>query len=298
MTIIQLEYFMAVVNTGSFSAAAAQCFVTQPSLSMQIKNLEQELGAILLDRSKKPVVTTEVGLIVVDSARKALKSFNMVRENVKEAKGDISGVLRLGVIPTIAPYLLPLFVTDFQRRHPKAELEIYEMITSDIVSALNSDAIDAALVSSGSCPSYMNETELFSDRFYAYVSSENDLAERSNIRVEDINPKELVLPSEKHCFRGQVLELLQIKRMGRSQYNFEGGSIDTIMRFVDRTSLMTIIPEMALKFLPSDRRKSQVKTLVKGAASRKIALVVRRSYIKSSIVAVLKEAVLRVVPKI
>lgn len=295
MTIIQLEYFMAVVNCGSFSAAAQLCFVTQPSLSMQIKNLEEELGVILLDRTKKPVIPTEAGAVVIDNARKAIKAFNYVRESVSEIKGDISGTLRLGVIPTIAPYLLPAVLSEFALKFPKAEIELHEMVTADIVTALNRDAIDAALVSSGTCTGSMIETELFNDKFYVYVSPHNDLMERSNIRLEDINPKEVVLPSEDHCIRSQIMELLQVRRI-RSQYNFESGSIDTIMRIVDRTSLITIIPEMALRFVPSDRR-AQVKPLAKGAMSRKIAIVVRRSYIKNSIISALKETIMHVVAK-
>lgn len=295
MTIIQLEYFMAVVNCGSFSAAAQLCFVTQPSLSMQIKNLEEELGVILLDRTKKPVIPTEAGAVVIDNARKAIKAFNYVRESVSEIKGDISGTLRLGVIPTIAPYLLPAVLSEFALKFPKAEIELHEMVTADIVTALNRDAIDAALVSSGTCTGSMIETELFNDKFYVYVSPHNDLMARSNIRLEDINPKEVVLPSEDHCIRSQIMELLQVRRI-RSQYNFESGSIDTIMRIVDRTSLITIIPEMALRFVPSDRR-AQVKPLAKGAMSRKIAIVVRRSYIKNSIISALKETILHVVAK-
>ena len=115
MTIIQLEYLLAVANCGSFSLAAEHCFVTQPSLSMQIKNLEEELGVVLLDRSKKPVIPTEAGEVVLDRARETLRAYNNIRESVAELKGETSGKLRLGVIPTIAPYLLHKFIPDFVR---------------------------------------------------------------------------------------------------------------------------------------------------------------------------------------
>ena len=144
MTIIQLEYLLAVANCGSFSLAAEHCFVTQPSLSMQVKALEEELGVVLLDRSKKPVIPTEAGEVVLDRARETLRAYNNIRESVAELKGETSGKLRLGVIPTIAPYLLHKFIPDFVRDYPKVELEISEMVTSDIVEALKRDRIDAA----------------------------------------------------------------------------------------------------------------------------------------------------------
>ena len=151
MTIIQLEYLLAVANCGSFSLAAEHCFVTQPSLSMQVKALEEELGVVLLDRSKKPVIPTEAGEVVLEQARETIKAYNYIKEAVSELKGETAGKLRLGVIPTIAPYLLHKFIPAFVRDYPKVELEISEMITSDIVEALKRDRIDAALVASGTC---------------------------------------------------------------------------------------------------------------------------------------------------
>lgn len=151
MTIIQLEYLLAVANCGSFSLAAEHCFVTQPSLSMQIKSLEEELGVVLLDRSKKPVIPTEAGEVVLAEIRETLRAYDHIREAVAELKGETSGRLRLGVIPTIAPYLLHKFIPDFVRDYPKVELEIAEMVTADIVDALRRDRIDAALVAGGTC---------------------------------------------------------------------------------------------------------------------------------------------------
>ena len=139
MTIIQLEYLLAVANYGSFSLAAEKCFVTQPSLSMQVKNLEEELGVIVLDRSKKPVLPTDAGLAVIRQAKEAVQAFAMVREVVSDLQNEISGTLRLGVIPTIAPYLLHRFIPDFVRKCPKVELQIREMMTGDIIRALDRD---------------------------------------------------------------------------------------------------------------------------------------------------------------
>lgn len=294
MTIVQLEYLLAVVNFGSFSLAAERCFVTQPSLSMQIKNLEEELGIILLDRSKKPVVLTQAGHVVVERARDVMKMYNSVYEDVAVLKGNVSGVLRIGVIPTVAPYLLPTMVQDFAERAPDVELEIREMITPDIIRAMERDNIDAAILAGGTCPDGIQEEDIFDDHFYAYVSPNHMLYERTNIKIEDLNLKEMLLLQEGHCFRDQILDFCPSKT-GRKQasYYFESGSLETLMRIVDSTNYMTIIPEMALPYVPAEHR-SQVKPLARGAVSRKIAVAVRRTYVKDTLIKALKESIVAV----
>lgn len=291
MTIIQLQYLIEVANCGSFSGASERCFVTQPSLSMQIKALEDELGVVLLDRSKKPVIPTDAGNVVIAQAQETLRAYNYIRESVAELKGETSGKLRLGVIPTIAPYLLHKFIPDFVKVFPRVELEIREMITADIIEALKHDNIDAAIVASGTCGDGIVEHDLFSDRFYAYVSPENPLFERTNIRIEDIDLKDLILLSRGNCMRDQIIELCQARRSVPSHYYFESGSLDTLMRIVDCTACLTIIPEMALEYIPAERR-AQVKTLAKGATSRRIAIVVRRTYVKNSIISALESTIM------
>lgn len=291
MTIIQLQYLIEVANCGSFSGASERCFVTQPSLSMQIKALEDELGVVLLDRSKKPVIPTDAGNVVIAQAQETLRAYNYIRESVAELKGETSGKLRLGVIPTIAPYLLHKFIPDFVKEFPRVELEIREMITADIIEALKHDNIDAAIVASGTCGDGIVEHDLFSDHFYAYVSPENPLFERTNIRIEDIDLKDLILLSRGNCMRDQIIELCQARRSVPSHYYFESGSLDTLMRIVDCTACLTIIPEMALEYIPAERR-AQVKTLAKGATSRRIAIVVRRTYVKNSIISALESTIM------
>ena len=294
MTIIQLQYLIEVANCGSFSAASEHCFVTQPSLSMQIKALEEELGVVLLDRSKKPVIPTEAGAVVIAQAQETLKAYNMIRESVAELKGETAGKLRLGVIPTIAPYLLHKFIPDFVKTYPRIELEIREMVTADIADSLHRDKIDAALVARGTCGEGIIERDLFSDRFYAYVSPSNPLYERSNIRIEDIDLKDLILLSRGNCMRDQIFELCQAANNIPSHFYFESGSLDTLMRMVDCTSCMTIIPEMALEFIPQSRR-NRVKSIAKGATSRRVALAVSRTYVKQSIVEALRSTILKCV---
>ena len=294
MTIIQLEYLLAVANYGSFSLAAEKCFVTQPSLSMQVKNLEEELGVIVLDRSKKPVLPTDAGLAVIRQAKEAVQAFAMVREVVSDLQNEISGTLRLGVIPTIAPYLLHRFIPDFVRKCPKVELQIRKMMTGDIIRALDRDMLDAAIMAGGTSPEGIREEELFNDRFFAYVSTDHPLCQRSNIRIEDIDVRHLLLLSEGNCLRDQVIELCQAQKNIARQYSFESGSLETLMRIVDNTpNLITIIPEMVADYI-DEKHRPQVKTLAKGAASRKITIAVRRTYVKRSLIDALKESVMNV----
>ena len=294
MTIIQLEYLLAVANYGSFSLEAEKCFVTQPSLSMQVKNLEEELGVIVLDRSKKPVLPTDAGLAVIRQAKEAVQAFAMVREVVSDLQNEISGTLRLGVIPTIAPYLLHRFIPDFVRKCPKVELQIREMMTGDIIRALDRDMLDAAIMAGGTSPEGIREEELFNDRFFAYVSTDHPLCQRSNIRIEDIDVRHLLLLSEGNCLRDQVIELCQAQKNIARQYSFESGSLETLMRIVDNTpNLITIIPEMVADYI-DEKHRPQVKTLAKGAASRKITIAVRRTYVKRSLIDALKESVMNV----
>lgn len=293
MTIVQLEYLLAVVNFGSFSLAAERCFITQPSLSMQIKNLEEELGVMLLDRSKKPVMLTQAGMVVAERARETVRMFNSVYEDVSVLKGTIAGVLRLGVIPTIAPYLLPRMVQDFAHRCPDVHLEIKEMITPQIVRSMEHDEIDAAILAGGTCPEGITEECLFDDKFYAYVSPQHKMYDRTNVRLEDLELKDMLLLSEGHCFRDQILDLCPSRGNSHASYYFESGSLETLMRIVDSSEFMTIIPEMAVPYVPAEHR-SQIKPLAKGAVSRKIAVAVRRTYVKDTIIKAMKESMLAV----
>ena len=158
------------------------------------------------------------------------------------------------------------------------------------------DEIDAAILAGGTCPEGISEDCVFDDRFFAYVSPEHRLYERANVRIEDLDLKEMLLLSEGHCFRDQILDLCP-SRGGHGSYYFESGSLETLMRIVDNTDFMTIIPAMAVPYVPQEHR-SQVKPLAKGAVSRKIAIAVRRTYVKDSIVRKLHESVAAVAPKL
>jgi len=289
MTIAQLEYLLAVVNHGSFSAAAGRCFVTQPSLSIQINNLEEELGVVLLDRNSKPIVPTQAGEVLVEQAKEAVAAFYGTKEKVSDLKGKLSGKLRLGVIPTISPYLLPKLVPEFIKRCPNAELDIRDMFTADIIDALSRDLIDVAILSGG-YQIKIREMTLFEDRLYFYVSPDNELFEYDSISVEDVNISQLLVLSEGNCMRNQVLKLLcKPKKHLKSRYNFVNCSLDTLMNMVDAMSAITIIPAMAIDYIPQERR-NQIKPFAKVYAHRKITMAVGRTYVRTALVNALKES--------
>lgn len=297
MTIVQLEYLLAVANCGGFSQAAQRCCVTQPSLSMQVKNLEEELGVVLLDRSRKPVIPTDAGRVVIERAREAVQAFRAVRESVADLRGEVSGLLRVGVLPTVAPYLVHRLLPVFARDYPRAELRVREMTTADIVRALDRDMLDAAIMTGGTVPTGIREEELFNDPFYVYLSVGHPLSERNNVRIEDIDSCGLLLLSEGHCLRDQVVELCQLRCDAHRSGPFESGSLETLMRIVDSVpDTMTVIPGMVLDFIDESRRP-QVKPLVKGATSRKITMAVRRTCAKKALVSALRDSVLAAVAR-
>ncbi|MDR2937263.1 MAG: LysR family transcriptional regulator [Rikenellaceae bacterium] len=293
MTIVQLEYLLAVANHGSFSTAAEYCFVTQPSLSTQISNLENELGVILLDRGTKPIVPTEVGQAVLEQAKLTIAAFYNTKERVSSMRGELSGKLRLGVIPTISPYLMPGFVTRFIKKHPDVKFDIYDMHTSDIVDALSRDVIDVAILSGGQSEVKIKETELFDDKLYVYVSPENELYGRREILGEEIDVKKLLLLSEGNCLRNQVLKLCRAKKDIDSPFNFINGSLENLMYTVDRTSGITIIPAMAVGHIPEDRRR-QIIPFGRAGAKRKITMAVAPTYVRESLVSAVRESVMAV----
>jgi LysR family hydrogen peroxide-inducible transcriptional activator len=294
MTIVQLEYLLAVANHGSFSTAAEYCFVTQPSLSTQIANLESELGVTLLDRGSRPIVPTEAGQAVLEQARVTIAAFYNTKERVSAMKGELSGRLRLGVIPTISPYLMPGFVTRFIKKYPDVRLDIYDMHTSDIVDALSRDVIDIAILSGGQSEVKIRETELFDDKLYVYVSPENELYGRREILVEDIDVKKLLLLSEGNCLRNQVLKLCRARKEIDAPFTFINGSLENLMRTVDRTSGLTIIPAMAVGHIPEERRR-QIIPFGRVGARRAITMAVAPTYIRESLVAAVRESVMAVV---
>jgi LysR family hydrogen peroxide-inducible transcriptional activator len=248
---------------------------------------------MLLDRNSKPIIPTEAGQIVLEQAKEAIASFYTVKEKMHTLKGELTGKLRLGVIPTISPFLMPKFVPEFVKRCPKVQLDIRDMFTADIIDALSRDMIDIAILSGG-YQIKIQETKLFNDKLYAYVSPRNSLYGRSSINVDEIDMKQLLILSEGNCLRNQTLKLCKAsKEKIKLQYDFANSSLETLMHVVDVTSGITIIPGMAIGFIP-EKNHSQIKPFAKINAHRKISVAVGHTYVKESIVNAVKDSMMTI----
>ena len=297
MTVTQMEYLIAVDTYRNFAEAAKHCYVTQPTLSMQIKKVEEELNILVFDRSKKPVLTTDVGRQIIAQARIAVNETNRIYELINNQKDDISGELRIGIIPTLSPYLLPLFISDFMHKYPKVDLIIDEMVSEQIIQKLNNDTIDAAILVTPINEASIVEIPLFYERFFLYISEKHPLMKRNKIEYSDIDTSDIWLLKEGNCFRNQVINMCGDHfTHKRHQLKFEGGSLETIKRIVDSQYGFTIIPELATIEL-TDLQKQKIKPFPSPEPVREVSLVVRRSFMKRKLLNLLQEEILAHIPK-
>jgi len=281
MTIVQLEYLLTVVNHGSFSLAAEHCFVSQSALSRQISLLEEELDVVLLDRGVRPIVPTEAGRAFVKAARETVSHFYEAKNKISDIKGRLTGKIRIGVIPTVSPYLIPGFVALFAARCPDVRFDIMDMHTGDMVDALNHDVIDIGIMAGGESEVRVKETELFDDRLLMYVSRENRLYGRRRIEVDDIDVRTLLILSQGNCLRNQTLKLCQRRREVHLQYDFLRCSLETLMHTADRIGGTTIIPAMAAGFIAEGRR-DRIVPFASPRALRKIVMLVAPTFMRDS----------------
>jgi LysR family transcriptional regulator, hydrogen peroxide-inducible genes activator len=298
MTLVQLEYIIAVDTWRHFATAAEHCFVTQPTLSMQIQKLEEELDVKIFDRSKQPVVPTETGTEIIQQARTILAERNLLLENLQNKKGVLTGELRIGIIPTLAPYLLPLFIQTFAKKFPSVKLVVHEMMTELIVARLREGKIDAGILVTPLQEAGIKEFVLFYEELMAYVSKKNAVYEKTYVLPQDIDPNKLWLLEEGHCFRSQIVNLCELKKMSKegSSFDYEAGSIETLRRMVEMNDGITIIPELATLDMPI-RQAQLIRPFRKPSPMREVSLVVHRNFVKKALIDALKEEILRTVPE-
>ena len=298
MTITQLEYIIAVDIHRNFSVAATHCFVTQPTLSMQIQKLEEDLGIKIFDRSKQPVIPTEPGEEVIKQARVIIHEVKMMHQNIKDRKGLMEGELRIGIIPTLAPYLLPLFLQSFLNKYPDIKIRVKEMTTELLVEKLKAGRIDAGLLVTPLQDNSIIEYPLFYEELVAYVSKSNAAFKKNYVLADDIDLKELWLLEEGHCFRSQIISLCELKKQSnlQSHFEYEAGSVETLRKMVEMNKGITILPELAtIDF--SVKQQNMIRHFKSPAPVREVSLVTHRNYVKKKLVDVLKEEVLKSLPK-
>ncbi|RLD35711.1 MAG: hydrogen peroxide-inducible genes activator [Bacteroidetes bacterium] len=297
ITLIQLEYIVAVDTFRHFATAASKCFVTQPTLSMQIKKLEDHLDVIIFDRTKQPVVPTMLGEKVIEQARIVLLENSRINQIIQEEKEDLSGEIRIGIIPTISPYLLPRFTGELKAKHPKIKMKIEEMVTENIEEQLKKDLIDVGILVTPLHNPGIIEHPLYYEEMQVYSNEKHQFTHQAIIEIKDIATPEIWLLSDGHCFRHQVINLCDIKSFESDAlpFEFEGGNLDTLMRIIDKEGGYTLIPELSGLELKGERA-SQVRRFHDITPLREVGLVYTRKFAKTKLIESLAKTIQESVP--
>ncbi len=296
MTLTQLEYITALDTYRHFVLASEKCFVTQPTLSMQIQKLEEELGLKIFDRTKQPVIPTEMGTSIIAQARIVLREAEMIHQMIADQKDTMTGELRIGIIPTLAPFLLPQLFRNIREKYPQVNLVIKETITEEVVQELKNNRLDCGIVVTPLKDSSIKEDVLFYEELFVYVSRKNVLYDKKYVLPTDIDPRKLWLLEEGHCFRSQVLNLCELQKYSDRHFKYETGNIETLKRMVDKSDGITILPELAvMEFSPSQMKL--VKRLKEPTPAREVSLVTHRNHLKTKLIKSLKAEILAIVPK-
>ena len=296
MTLQQLEYILAVNQFRHFAKAAEYCRVTQPTLSAMIQKLEEELDTRIFDRSQQPVCPTPVGIHIIEQAQNILVQANRIKNIIEEEKHSLTGTFKLGILPTVAPYLLPRFFPQLMKKYPDLDIRVVEMKTNDIKKALQTGEIDAGIVASLACMEELRQTPLFYEQFFAYVSREDALFNNEVIRTSDLNGEQLWLLDEGHCFRDQLVRFCQMKSARASQLAYHLGSMETFMRMVESGKGVTFIPELAVLQL-GDAQKELVRSFAIPCPTRQVVLLTNKNFIRHTLLEVLVKEIKLSVPK-
>ncbi len=298
VTLTQLQYVVAVDKERHFGRAAKACHVAQPSLSMQIRKMEEELDVVIFDRSKNPIVPTVVGLEIIKQAEIILQEHRKLEPLAQRASSHPRGKFHLAVIPTLAPYLIPFFIGSFSKQYPKVQLKISENQTDDIIKLLEEDEIDAGLLVTPLRDESIVERHLFLEPFYAYVSKQHPLSSKKSLSEGDLDDKSLWILEEGHCFRDQVLKVCSFDSKNRALGNveFSSGNLETLKNLVRKNSGYTLLPELALSDMNANEKKQFIRNFRKPVPTREVSLVHSRSFLKEPILNALEETIIARLP--
>lgn len=297
-TFTQLEYIIAVDKLKHFGRAADSCNVSQPSLSAQIQKVEEELSVTIFDRSKKPIVTTDLGLKVVEQAKKVLLEHHRLM-NLQLNTNKIQGKFHLAVIPTLSSYIVPLFIESFSKKFPDVELMISENKTSEILELLHEDKIDAGLLVTPIEDESIQEKPLFLEPFYVFAADHHPFLNKTSITESDLEGKTLWLLNEGHCFRNQVIEICGFKNKNQVLNNvtFESGNLETLKNLIRQGQGYTLLPYLATFNLSKEEKLKNLKVFKKPIPSRQVSLIYTRKFNKEKIIEALASEVLSNLPE-
>jgi LysR family hydrogen peroxide-inducible transcriptional activator len=291
MTITQLQYVLAVAEHKNFTLAAEKCFVTQPTLSMQIQKVEEELSILIFDRSKKPIQLTDVGQKIVAQAKNIVNEADRIQDIVDIQKGFIGGEFRIGIIPTIMPTLLPLFLNTFIKKHPKVKLIIEELNTAEIIKKLNNGQLDAAIAATPLLEEKIKEIVLYYEPFMAYIPEYHPLFSKKEIETSDLNIDEILLLQDGHCFRDGILNLCKnTSQTDGNKFIIESGSFETLLKLADEGLGITLLPYLhSLDLKEKDNPK--LKHFVEPKPAREISLIFPKNELKIHIIDALRNVI-------
>lgn len=298
MTLVQLEYIIAVDTYKSFVLAAKKSFVTQPTLSTQIQKLETSLGVKIFDRSQQPIVPTKIGKQIIQQARVIVTESKKVQEIISNVKEDVGGELRIGVIPTVAPYLLPKVLGSMMVKYPKLHLQIWEFTTNKIISQLKNGLLDCGILATPIQEETLLTHPLYYESFVAYLNKESSLGTKKTVNANDLLSEKLWLLNEGHCMRNQVLNLCQRRNLLDPNHllEYNTGSIETLKRMVDINGGATILPQLSI-YEFSETELDRVRFFKSPEPSREISLITSRNFIKEKAINLLKQEIIDSIPQ-
>ncbi|MFN4763368.1 LysR family transcriptional regulator [Gillisia sp. Q332] len=295
MTITQLQYVLAVAEYQNFTKAAQKVFVTQPTLSMQIQKLEDELGVRIFDRSKKPIQLTETGRKIVNQARNIVNESDRIQDIVDQQKGFIGGTFRIGIIPTIMPTLLPMFLNNFIKKYPKVKLKIEELNTDTIIERLKEGHLDAAIAATPLETENIKEQILYYEPFVAYIPQSHRLSKLEKLKVEDLDIDDILLLEDGHCFKDGILNLCKTpKNLNGDHFQLESGSFETLVKLANEGLGMTLLPYLHTLDLNENESKN-LKMFQDPVPAREVSLIYNKSELKIHIIEALKSTISGVV---
>ena len=295
MTISQLQYIVALDTHRHFVKAAEHCFVAQPTLTIQVKKLEEEIGMSIFDRSHQPLKPTPTGKSFITQARAILREVDKLKSMVNHEREATGGTFKLGIIPSLSTYLLPLFLPVFSKAFPDTTLEIKEWQSDDIISGIKSNELNLGLLVTPLEETQIREIPLFYEPFMIYAHESHSLLAGEYVDADQLSADDLWLLEKGHCFRNQTLNICSQEGgngVGRN-IKFDGGSLETLKSMIQQLSGYTLIPELAYD---PDREAGFVKKFASPEPAREVSLVTHRMFTREKLVSELSQAIIRSVP--
>ncbi len=283
MTITQLQYVLAVAEYRNFTLAAEKSFVTQPTLSMQVQKLEDELDILIFDRSKKPISITEAGKKIVAQAKNIVYEAERIKDIVDQEKGFIGGQYTLGIIPTIMPTLLPMFLKAFIKKYPKVTLIIKEQSTESLIRNIQAGHLDAGIAATPLEIEFIKERPLYYEPFVGYVPLNHRLSSRDKLSRDDLDISDILLLQDGHCFREGVINLCKsTKNHPDDHFQLHSGSFETMVNLADEGLGMTLLPYLNTLELDPQKNKS-LKFFQDPPPAREVSLIYHKKELKIQI---------------